>query len=520
METTYNSAASVGNSDGILVADPTYSADPNVLERNFTRDTLSPISHIVGRMLAKMEFTTELRGNGKQNSGVLTDAPIIARLFRACGYKLTACPDPGAIGPFNIGDIANPIAWSLGSGAFATGTLTISTGVPAANDTVTIGSRTYTWKSALTGAANEVLIGGTITASGDNLAAAINRGPGEGTVYGANTLINDDVAASNSSGAVTVTAKLAGDSANSIATTESGTNTAWGAATLAGGTDVATTSDMIAYYLEVTTGGASGTAEITVTSDTAGEGVAAAAVTSGSVFTIGTKGLTLTPAFTGNLTQGDKYVVWLAPAGLKLLPISDFFESITLVMHKDRVKHTMPGAFGTFEVTAEAGNYASIKWTFTGTYQAPVDAASLPSPVFEKTLPSQVELARLRLTDFNAVVQKFTFNQGNDIQIRPDVSSSQGYIGTRIVGRKPEGGVNPEADLVANYDFWGMLRNATRMPFQMRVGTAAGNTVWCLAPSTQYSGMTYQDRQGISAYDAGMKFSAYQADDEMCFFMC
>ena len=39
-------------------------------------------------------------------------------------------------------------------------------------------------------------------------------------------------------------------------------------------------------------------------------------------------------------------------------------------MHKDGVKHTMTGAFGTFEVTAQAGNYASIKWTFTGLYDA------------------------------------------------------------------------------------------------------------------------------------------------------
>jgi hypothetical protein len=99
-------------------------------------------------------------------------------------------------------------------------------------------------------------------------------------------------------------------------------------------------------------------------------------------------------------------------------------------------------------------------------------------------------------------VEKFTFNQMNDIQIRPDVSSSDGYIGTRIVSRKPEGGINPEADNVANNDFWGTLTSSKQMPFQMRVGADVGNTVWFFAPNTQYSGLTYADRNAILVYDA------------------
>ena len=71
----------------------------------------------------------------------------------------------------------------------------------------------------------------------------------------------------------------------------------------------------------------------------------------------------------------------------------------------------------------------------------------------------------------------------SDIQIRPDVNGSDGYSGTRIVGRSPEGGVDPEADLVANQDFWKKLADTERMPFQMRLRQVAGNTVRMLAPS-------------------------------------
>ena len=293
----------------------------------------------------------------------------------------------------------------------------------------------------------------------------------------------------------------------------------WAHSTLTGGVNLATNTDAIEYVLTCTTAGASGSAQITVTSDTSGEGNSAAAVTSGSPFTLGTKGLTVTPTWTGNLTLGMTWSVWLMPAGIQLSPVSDNFQSMTLVMHKDGVKHVMPGAFGTFEVTAQAGNFATIKWTFTGSWVAPVDDPN-PAPVFERTLPSQVQFARLNIGGFQATVEKMTFNQGNDVQIRPDVSSADGYNGTRIVSRKPEGGINPEADHVANYDFWGTFAAATEVPFQMRVGNAAGNTVWCIFPNAQYSGLTYADRNGILVYDAGLRFARSNGNDEAFFYFC
>jgi hypothetical protein len=304
---------------------------------------------------------------------------------------------------------------------------------------------------------------------------------------------------------------------NTLPTTTTTSQGTWGGASLSGGANIANNSDVVAYYLTVTTPGPSGAAKITVTSDTVGEATAAAAVTSGSPFSFGTQGLTLTPTFTGSLVEGQQWVLWLLPTGLMLSPVSDNFQSITLVLHKDGVLHTMPGSFGTFEVTAQAGNFATVKWTFTGTYDEPVDDPN-PSPNFETTLPSQVQLARLTVANFDAVVEKFTYNQANDIQIRPDVSASDGYVGVRITARKPEGGIDPEADLVSNNDFWGQMSSAQRMPFQMRVGTVAGNTVWIFAPNTQYTGLTYTDRNGILAYDAGLRFSRSLGNDEIFYF--
>jgi hypothetical protein len=379
VETTYGTPAALGVGDGVLVSDPNPTVKPNVLTRDFTRDTLSQQAFIIGRKLGGMEFTTELRGNGKQNSGLLADAPIISRLFRACGYALTATAVAAITPVYEVGDHPNPVSWT---------------------------------SSAATG----------------------------------------------------------------------------------------TQTDLISYTITCDTGGASGAAKVTITSDTAGEGSASAIVTSGTQISLGTKGNKVTPTWAGNLTIGQTWQVWATPAGLWLKPVSDNFESVTLAMYKDGVKHLLPGAFGTFDITATADQ-------------------AMPTPTYEKTLPSQVELARLRVDSYPAVVEKFTFTQGNDVQPRPDVGSADGYIGIRIVARKPVGGIDPEATHVVDNDFWSKLSSARRMPLQMRVGTKAGNTVWMLFPSAQYTGLTYKDRNGISTYDAGLQFAGYTSDDEAQFFL-
>ena len=103
METSYNSPASVGASDGFLISNPAFTIKPNVLERNFVRNDLSPMPFIIGRKLASMEFETELRGNGLQNSGLAAQAAMITRLFRASGYAMSQNPGGLVKGPFDQG---------------------------------------------------------------------------------------------------------------------------------------------------------------------------------------------------------------------------------------------------------------------------------------------------------------------------------------------------------------------------------------------------------------------------------
>jgi len=129
-------------------------------------------------------------------------------------------------------------------GAAATGTLTFTANA-AADDTVSIGGQNYTFVTALTGAANQVLIGGSTAQSILNLQAAINAASGgAGVAYGAGTVANASAYASAVTGTtLTTTANVNGTGGNSIATSAAGSgNEAFGAADLAGGVAGATVS--------------------------------------------------------------------------------------------------------------------------------------------------------------------------------------------------------------------------------------------------------------------------------------
>lgn len=126
---------------------------------------------------------------------------------------------------------------TVGDAVQATQTLTSDTTNVSADETVTIGGYTYTFK-AVPAAAFEVDIGASAAASLDNLKAAINDSGTEGTTYGTGTYAHPDVTATtNTDTTQVVQARNAGTQANAIATTETSAHLSWGAGTLASGAD-------------------------------------------------------------------------------------------------------------------------------------------------------------------------------------------------------------------------------------------------------------------------------------------
>lgn len=121
---------------------------------------------------------------------------------------------------------------------FAESVLTAS-GTISDGDTVTIGDKVYTAKTALSSAVrpNEVLIGVSTAVFLDNLKSAVNGTAGVGTTYSTGTVAHKFVSATtNTDTTQKFVAIFAGEDYNSLATLETGANLSWADTTLGGGT--------------------------------------------------------------------------------------------------------------------------------------------------------------------------------------------------------------------------------------------------------------------------------------------
>ena len=110
--------------------------------------------------------------------------------------------------------------------------------VAQGGDTVTVGTQTYTFVTALnsTPTANEVLVGATEAASLANLANAVNGGSGAGATYGAPTVKNASASAQATPTSVIFTALVKGTTGNGIATAATGVGNSFASSSLSGGT--------------------------------------------------------------------------------------------------------------------------------------------------------------------------------------------------------------------------------------------------------------------------------------------
>lgn len=394
--------------NAITVQEPSATADPTVLERDFVANDLSPFEFTVGRVVGGIEFQTYVGGNGTQHSGLLADAPMLATLMQGCGMALTGLTGTAALNVFPvIADKKNPAT-----------------------------SPSIEWA-------------------------------------------------------------------------------------VAGTLDVSITAPVL-YTVEVTTGGASGVAEVLITNNNDGIDDLTAAtdkvITTATALTVGGSGFTITPTFTGSLTVGQRWYVMVFPKGVKVAPISDNFKTLTLYLYRDGLLFKVLASMGTFTMTAAAGELASLTFNFSGQWVPPVDAAMPDDAVFPETLPPMVELAQLTWgNNVNLTTQQFTLDMANEVVQRPDVNSQYGYAGSRISSRAPTGGFNPEATLEADEPFWDDFTKARAKIFTARVGTEAGNQCIIFGPRVQTSDQSTDDRDGLMFYDKSIAFKRFNGNDELLF---
>lgn len=195
-----------------------------------------------------------------------------------------------------------------------------------------------------------------------------------------------------------------------------------------------------------------------------------------------------------------------SPAGKVYAPLTASQKTLTIHCYYDGMLHKLTGAMGTFVLNAEAGQIATIQWTFTGVYSAPT-ATSTPTPSFTSVTPPLVESCTFAIGATSAaafLIQNISIDAQNNVVSRADANSVKGFNSMYVTGRNIQVTANPEQIPEATHPFWTDYTAANRKAIVFNIGGTAGNKMEVSIPNAQISGITYSDRDGIRVYDVTM----------------
>lgn len=140
-----------------------------------------------------------------------------------------------ALAHSHVNDGAAPV-----NAVASTATLTSDETAPGDGDTVTLGTKTYTFKTVLStepAVEGEVLIGASAAAALDNLKAAVNHTGTPGTDYTCEAAHPDIEATTNTDTTQVFVARVAGEAGDALASEESSDHLAFGDTTFGSGVD-------------------------------------------------------------------------------------------------------------------------------------------------------------------------------------------------------------------------------------------------------------------------------------------
>lgn len=483
--------------DAFLVGDLDIQLDPTPLERNVFRTSFSPVPTGVGRKVVNVTFTHEVKSSGD----VGVTRPKLGTLLRACGMRellvtagaATQIEDPVVFGP-TVGPVTTWAKDTAPTATYGSYRVTVVTGGASGAAQVQV----TRW--AASESDNSVLPNTRHTARVNNSAAqtltldASDLTSLTFTVGGAFTA-GDDLYA------------VVGGVVFPLRVTSGMTDNDGVATALAALIDADTRLTAAAVGAVVTVTFAGNAAPVTVTSGT-------------TEVALGSSVAGITPTWTGDLVEGQEWIVSLYELGYMYRPTSDstLVESMTLYVFKDGVLHKVTSSTGTVTFNGESGQVATASFEMQGNYADPVEEPIPLDAVLEGTTPPQTELAQMSIAgDLDFCAQAFTYTLGNQTNLKECINALDGFDGSQITGREPTATLNPEATYEAYTGMWNNFSQSAQFPLHTRVGSVAGNIVRLYAERANFTGLTYGDRNNTVTMEATFQLNglATSGDDEL-----
>ena len=189
--------------------------------------------------------------------------------------------------------------------------------------------------------------------------------------------------------------------------------------------------------------------------------------------------------------------------------------SITLWFWQDGHKYAINGARGTWSLEGKAGEFGKIKWEFTGLYGGPADVAIPTDAVFNAEIPQALKSASFTLGSFTGVIESFKMAYGNEIVKRPSANAPTGFLAHFIKDRKVTAQIDPEADLLANFDPITLVTAGTTQAMAITFGSDVGKRMKVACPKVVMDSAKYAERENILTWDGSLLVCPDTGEDDV-----
>jgi len=178
--------------------------------------------------------------------------------------------------------------------------------------------------------------------------------------------------------------------------------------------------------------------------------------------------------------------------------------TITLAVWEDGVKKVLAGAMGNPRFIFVVGEPVMVEYTFMGKYSTHEDE-SMPSPEPKAEKPLIFQNATFTVHGSQLLVQNMEINMQNEIVLRPQPQDQSGILHAMIVGRNPIVTLDPEQQLVADFDYFDKLKQNTEAAISAILQSSDDSICTFALPKTAFIGLNQNDREGIRTYSATME---------------
>ena len=192
--------------------------------------------------------------------------------------------------------------------------------------------------------------------------------------------------------------------------------------------------------------------------------------------------------------------------------------SYSCTLLESGLAYQMKGCFGNVVFEGVVGEPMFLNFTFSGANQAVADDG-LETATYDTPVAQPFMGATFALNYGGAITPKgvnnFTLDTGNQVVHVNDINETYGVYGARIVSRKSIGSFDPEMELVANTDYFGIWSASTAGTIATgTIGATAGN-IWSLSIARAVlRPPELSDRDGIRTLNVPFAVSSAGTDVE------